>query len=505
MAIVSVAAVAAAAAATVGGSPPSLSPPSDRPGALPPRPPPATLAAAAKELRSSINTASRAAASLPAGDDAAYLAAVSPAYDAARVAAAAQSNEDTPFAFIDTEADLAAAVARLRATGGELAVDLEAHNTRTFQGFTCLIQVSSREEDLVFDALALRGVLGRHLHPLFADPTVPVVMHGADGDAAWLHRDFGLRLVGLYDTGQAARVLGLPSLSLSYLLSTYAGVASPAKKAYQMADWRMRPLPPGMLAYARSDTHSLLYIYDQLRMAVAAAVAAGTAPAVGAGGPGSGGRGWGGAAGGAAGVHGADVWARSAVIARTVHIKPAYDPGAARVVAARRGARLDPPRLRLLSALWAWRDATARDEDESTAYVAPEWALLGLAAAPARVLAVPASLVAAAVRKGAAAEVLRRHAPTLVALAGAVLAAPEPPLPSPSPTPPPPPPPVATATSAGAVAVPSASTPATAAAAAPRRPPAGAPGAAAVRPPAGHLFFSASDADSDSGSEEEAA
>ncbi|GAB0497004.1 hypothetical protein MMPV_008327 [Pyropia vietnamensis] len=425
-----------------------------------------------------------------------------------------RSNEDTPFAFIDTEADLTAAVARLRATGGELAVDLEAHSTRTFQGFTCLIQISSREEDLVLDALALRGSLGRALHPLFADPTVPIVMHGADGDAAWLHRDFGLRLVGLYDTGQAARVLGLPSLSLSYLLSTYAGVASPAKKAYQMADWRLRPLPPGMLAYARSDTHSLLYIYDQLRVAVAAAVAAGTAPAVGAGGPGVGGsRGRGdvgGAKGRGPGEHGADVWARSAVVARTVHVKPTFDPGAARVVAARRGARLNPPRRHLLSALWAWRDATARDEDESTAYVAPEWALLGLAAAPARVLAVPASLVAMAVRQGAAAEVMRRHAPALVALAGAVLAAPERPPPSRAPRPSV----VAAAATprrspSSAAAVAPATAPAVAPEAAPatpsRPPPAETPRAAAVRPPAGHLFFSASDADSNSGSDKEGA
>lgn len=32
-----------------------------------------------------------------------------------------------------------------------------------------------------------------------------------------------------------------------------------------MADWRRRPLEPEMLAYARSDTHYLLSIYDTLR------------------------------------------------------------------------------------------------------------------------------------------------------------------------------------------------------------------------------------------------
>ena len=32
-----------------------------------------------------------------------------------------------------------------------------------------------------------------------------------------------------------------------------------------MADWRIRPLTPEMIKYARRDTHYLLFIYDCLR------------------------------------------------------------------------------------------------------------------------------------------------------------------------------------------------------------------------------------------------
>lgn len=39
-------------------------------------------------------------------------------------------------------------------------------------------------------------------------------------------------------------------------------------KRYQLADWRIRPLPQEMLHYARSDTHYLLSIYDHLRLAL---------------------------------------------------------------------------------------------------------------------------------------------------------------------------------------------------------------------------------------------
>ena len=61
-------------------------------------------------------------------------------------------------------------------------------------------------------------------------------------------------------------MLGLPSASLAFALSHYCGFA--ADKAQQLADWRVRPLPPAMLAYARADTHFLLYIHDRCGPAV---------------------------------------------------------------------------------------------------------------------------------------------------------------------------------------------------------------------------------------------
>lgn len=40
---------------------------------------------------------------------------------------------------------------------------------------------------------------------------------------------------------------------------------------YQLADWRLRPLPADMLHYARADTHFLLAAADALRGELAAA------------------------------------------------------------------------------------------------------------------------------------------------------------------------------------------------------------------------------------------
>ena len=82
-------------------------------------------------------------------------------------------------------------------------------------------------------------------------------------DIIWLQRDFGLYVVNLFDTFHASRTLGYPQKSLAYLLKTFADFD--AAKQYQTADWRIRPLPEEMFNYARSDTHYLLYIYDNLR------------------------------------------------------------------------------------------------------------------------------------------------------------------------------------------------------------------------------------------------
>jgi exosome complex exonuclease RRP6 len=82
-------------------------------------------------------------------------------------------------------------------------------------------------------------------------------------DITWLQRDLGLYIVGLFDTYHASRALGYQKHSLASLLHKF--VNFDAQKKYQLADWRIRPIPSEMFDYARSDTHFLLYIYDNMR------------------------------------------------------------------------------------------------------------------------------------------------------------------------------------------------------------------------------------------------
>ena len=49
----------------------------------------------------------------------------------------------------------------------------------------------------------------------------------------------------------------------THILQVYCGVT--ANKAYQLADWRIRPLTDEMLLYAREESHYLLYLHERLK------------------------------------------------------------------------------------------------------------------------------------------------------------------------------------------------------------------------------------------------
>ena len=81
-----------------------------------------------------------------------------------------KSFEDTPFKWVETPADLSGMLDELR-VAKEIAVDLEYHSYRSFTGFVCLMQISTRERDWVVDTLSLREELEELLK--FPEPLPP--------------------------------------------------------------------------------------------------------------------------------------------------------------------------------------------------------------------------------------------------------------------------------------------------------------------------------------------
>ncbi|CCU75766.1 Exosome complex exonuclease [Blumeria hordei DH14] len=170
--------------------------------------------------------------------------------------------DTTQAIFVDTEQGVMEMLKELK-LAKEIAVDIEHHDARSYVGLLSLMQISTRDKDWVIDTLKSWRHNLQVLNEVFADPKILKVFHGAFMDIVWLQRDLGLYIVGLFDTYRASQTLGYPAGSLAFLLKKI--VDFDADKVYQMADWRIRPLPEKMLFYARADTHFLLYIYDIMR------------------------------------------------------------------------------------------------------------------------------------------------------------------------------------------------------------------------------------------------
>ena len=172
-----------------------------------------------------------------------------------------KQEKDTKLSFIDTKESFDEFINEI-SKYDEIAVDLEHHSKESYLGITCLIQISTRDSDYILDAIKLRSYLNK-LNIIFTNANILKVFHGADYDINWLQRDFGVYVVNMFDTGRASRILSYESFSLKYLLLKFCDFET--DKSYQLADWRIRPLTEGMIKYARSDTHFLLYIYDNLK------------------------------------------------------------------------------------------------------------------------------------------------------------------------------------------------------------------------------------------------
>ncbi|KAF9474588.1 hypothetical protein BDN70DRAFT_865980 [Pholiota conissans] len=319
------------------------------------------------------------------------------------------SLEDTEATWIDTAEGFQQMLAKLK-RAKEIAVDLEHHSYRSYAGFLCLMQISDRDEDWVVDLLAMRDEM-ETLNEVFTDPEIIKVFHGADSDIVWLQQDFNLYIVNLFDTFHASKLLEFPRHGLANLLEMYCDFIP--DKRYQLADWRIRPLPNDMLKYARSDTHFLLYIYDNLRNALldrSRSQAPSRSPSP------------------ASSSHSTPArellyqsLERSAETSLRVYSKDPYDSAEGSgstgwdtlakkwnkgaLMAGGPGVGVDALQREVYKSVHGWRERVAREEDESTRYVMQNHVLFTIAEQPpadmAALLAIFRSSVPSVVKKRA--------------------------------------------------------------------------------------------------------
>lgn len=271
--------------------------------------------------------------------------------------------DQTTATLVDTEEALSEMLEELK-QAKEIAIDLEHHDSRSYIGIVSLMQISTRDKDWIVDTLKPWRRKLQCLNEVFADPGIIKVLHGAFMDIMWLQRDLGLYIVGLFDTFHAASVLGYTGRSLAFLLKKFANVD--AQKQYQTADWRVRPLPTELFDYARSDTHFLLYIFDNMRNEL---------------------------------IHRSnlelpnhegdkiyDVLQRSSEEALQRYEYPVYDAELGQgagwyKLLSRTSAMLTKEQFSVFRAVHQWRDEVAREQDDSVNYIMPNHQIFSIARA----------------------------------------------------------------------------------------------------------------------------
>jgi ribonuclease D len=136
-----------------------------------------------------------------------------------------------------------------------VALDTESNSMFVYRERMCLLQLNCGGSLFVIDGLALAtsapSTALDSLKPQLERRDRPLYLHGGEYDVAVFRRDFGIQLAGVWDTQQAASLLGYDKTGYGAVVERSLGLV--LDKAWTHYDWGTRPIAPGALQYALDD------------------------------------------------------------------------------------------------------------------------------------------------------------------------------------------------------------------------------------------------------------
>ncbi len=164
------------------------------------------------------------------------------------------------FIFIDDTAALST-LCKQMASSSWLAVDTEFERERTYYPELCLLQIANHDTTAIIDPIAIQD-LGP-VFDLLYHPAITKVFHSARQDLEIFFHLRGCLPVPLYDTQLGAAAAGFDnSIGYANLVEKMLGVT--LDKAHTRTDWKRRPLKATHLRYAADDVIYLGLVYEQL-------------------------------------------------------------------------------------------------------------------------------------------------------------------------------------------------------------------------------------------------
>jgi len=168
------------------------------------------------------------------------------------------------YTLVDSRGGLAELAAAMTAAP-EHAIDSEANSGFAYREELCLLQVNVEERLWLVDLVALprEADLLEPLRPALESATKSTFLHGGEYDVALLKRDYGIQPAAVWDSQQAASLLGWPQTGYGRLVERICGVS--LAKGHAFHDWARRPLAPEPLRYALDDVRYLPTVCRRLR------------------------------------------------------------------------------------------------------------------------------------------------------------------------------------------------------------------------------------------------
>ncbi|KAL4461931.1 hypothetical protein ABPG74_000776 [Tetrahymena malaccensis] len=150
-----------------------------------------------------------------------------------------------------------------------LGIDTEQSFAKTYEGFLCLIQISTDQNDYLIDVLKINDKQGINqcLSKVFLNKDIIKVFYAGQQDILWLKRDFDLSVVNYFDVKECASFLKKSDdNSLIQLIDRYCNfkLDKQKKKELQVSEWSNRPLSKEQLDYAALDSHYLIKLRYEL-------------------------------------------------------------------------------------------------------------------------------------------------------------------------------------------------------------------------------------------------
>jgi ribonuclease D len=162
-----------------------------------------------------------------------------------------------------TSNDELSAILPILSAAPALAIDTEFMREKTYFPQLCLLQIAASATDVFLIDTLVPGLDLKLLAPVLADATVVKVFHAGAQDLQILYQEIGVATAPIFDTQDAAALLGYPE-QIGYGALVQEALDVRLGKADSFTNWARRPLNDAQLLYAADDVIYLLRLYPRL-------------------------------------------------------------------------------------------------------------------------------------------------------------------------------------------------------------------------------------------------